>query len=105
MLSPRRFPDTFTRRREEGGEFDDSGEWVSGPVTETVLRGSLQPLTAEDILESGGNRLVNRHKLFVPLPDALRTSDCVVLDDGVYVVEEVMSWRGHHTRAIVLRET
>ena len=110
-LSLRRFPDSITRRREAPGRRDDTGEFQPGAVTETELRASVQPITLEDVDSVSGAMLRNRRKVFVPVPDALRaasetaSADHVVIDGIAFVVEESMSWRRHHTRAIVLRET
>ena len=111
MLSPRRFPDSITRKREAPGDYDNDGEYVAGAVTETTLRASVQPLTLEDVDSVDGSRLVNRCKVYVPLPDALRAAaddanaDRVVVDGVAFVVEESMSWRRSHTKAVLLRET
>ena len=67
-------------------------------------------MTLEDVDSVGGARLVNRQKVYIPRPDALRAAsdranaDRVVIDGTEYVVEESQSWRSH-TKAVLLRET
>lgn len=112
MLSPRRFPETITRRRQGPGRRNDFGEFVPGDVVETAFRASVQPLAIEDTDFVGGSMLSERVKVYIPAPDALvaafedRAADRVVLDDGrTFHVEESRSWTGSHTRAILLRES
>jgi len=109
-FSVRRFPDTITRKRQAPGTRNQYGEFVPGVVTETALRASVQPLGLEDEDVVEGSRLLDRLKVYVPQPDALlaafgdRQADKVDVDGGVdFVVEQSKSWRGSHTRAILLR--
>ena len=111
-LSPRRFRDTITRRRELPGERNEHGEFVKGAVVETDFRASVQPLALEDANFQGGSMTRERVKVYVPEAGALaaafgdREADDVALEDGrVFVVEESRSWPGGHTRAILLRES
>ena len=112
QLSPRRFPDRITRRRQGPGRRNEFGEFVPGDVVETAFKASVQPLAIEDTDFVGGSMLSERMKVYVPEADALvaafedRKADYVALDDGrVFVVEESRSWTGSHTRAILLRKT
>lgn len=110
MLSLRRFPDTITRWRHASGQYNGDGEYEPGPLTETELRASVQPVTLQDIDSEAGARLQERRKVYVPLPDALRAAsddavaDRVLIGGVAFVVEDSMSWR-HHTHAIVLRSS
>ena len=107
----RRFPQTITRRRHGADRSNDFGELVPGPVTETELRASVQPMSLEDSDFSGGVSVSSRLSVYVPVPGALAAAfedaqaDAVVVDGLEYVVEESQSWPGSHTRAILLRET
>ncbi|MCY4498407.1 MAG: hypothetical protein OXC14_14100 [Rhodospirillaceae bacterium] len=110
-LSPRRFPDIITRRRQAPGAYNSAGEYVEGAVTETELWASVQPLSAEDVDAVEGARLSDRLKVYVPEPDALvaafvdREADHVVWLGQNFTVIESRSWPGSHTRATILRET
>lgn len=111
MLSPRRFPDTITRRRQGEGDYDETGSYVEGAVTETELQASVQPLEIEDIDAVGGEQLSERLKVYIPQPGALSAAfddsraDEVLYGGNEYVVEESRSWPGSHTRATLLRQT
>ena len=65
----------------------------------------------EDIDTTEGARVSHRLKVFIPEPGALAAAfdeaqaDHVVVDGLDYIVEESQSWRGSHTRAVLLRET
>ncbi|MCY4658613.1 MAG: hypothetical protein OXF93_02190 [Acidobacteria bacterium] len=110
-LSPRLFPHTITRRRRGADTFNDFGELVPGSVTETTLRASVQPMTLEDSDFAGGVSVSERRSVYVPAAAALsaafedRGADVVVVDGDTFIVESSQSWRGSHTRAILLRET
>ena len=110
-LSPRRFPDIITRRRTGAATTNAFGEFVPGAVTESDLRASVQPMTLEDADFAGGVSVSHRLSVYVPAPGALAAAfedaqaDNVVVDGLEYVVEESQSWRGSHTRAVLLRET
>ena len=110
-LNPARFPDTITRRRRGPDVINDFGELEPGVVTEMPLRASVQPMTLEDADFAGGVSVSSRLTVYVPQPSALaaafddRGADTVIVDGLEYVVEESQSWRGSHTRAILLRET
>lgn len=110
-LSPRRFPDRITRRRQGEGSRNALGAFVPGVVEETEFRASVQPLALDDADIAGGVSLVERLRVYVPEPDALaaafedREADRVVFGGVEYTVEESRSWGGSHTRATVLRET
>lgn len=108
-LSARRFPHTIVRKRETPGHRNEFGEFVPGAVQETALRANVQPLSLEDEDVIEGSRLDERLKVFVPEPDALvaafddRQADAVLVDGVEFTVEKSRSWRGSHTRAILLR--
>ena len=110
-LSVRRFPDTITRERGTPGHRNEHGEWVPGTVEETEFRASVQPLTLEDSNDVGGVSVSERLSVLVPVAGALvaafddSTADKVEVDGLEYTVESTQSWRNHHTRAIVIRET
>ena len=110
-LSARRFPDTITRRRRGADTINAFGEHVPGPITEATLRASVQPMTLEDADFAGGVSVSHRLSVYVPAPGALAAAfedalaDTAVVDGLEYVVEESQSWRGSHTRAVLLRET
>lgn len=110
-LAARRFPDTLTRKRTMPGHRNEHGEYVEGAVEETTLRASVQPLLLEDADEVGGVSVSHRLSVYVPEPDALAaafdeaSADEVVVDGVTFTVEQSQSWRGHHTRAILLRQT
>ena len=110
-LSPRLFPDTITRRRTTGGGFNEFGEPIEGVVTETELRANVQPMTLEDSDFAGGVSVSERLSVYVPAAAALSAAfddgdaDVVVVDGDTFIVESSQSWRGSHTRAILLRET
>ena len=110
-LAARRFPAAITRRRRGADTINDFGEPVAGPVTETTLRASVQPMSLEDADFAGGVSVSHRLSVYVPAPRALAAAfedaqaDSVVVDGLEYVVEESQSWRGSHTRATLLRET
>ena len=107
-----RYRDTITRRRYDGGDYNDVGRWVRGEATETAMRGSVQPVALEDLDRPGeGARLVGRLRIYVPASSGgLRgaedggEADQVVYGGKVYTVEESRTW-ATHTRAILLRET
>ncbi len=108
-LAARRFPDRILRRR-AGPGMRVRGEWVPGPVVETELAASVQPLALEDADISGGAQLVERIKVYIPESDALAAAfdesiaDEVVIGAKTYTVEESRSWPTH-TRATLVRAT
>ncbi len=110
-LAARRFPDTVTRKRMMPGRFNQFGEYEPGQTVDTELRASIQPLSLEDADSAGGVQVSHRLSVYVPEPGALSAAfmddaaDHVVVDGLEYTVEESQSWRVHHTRAILLRET
>ena len=110
-LAARRFPDAIIRRRRGADTFNAFGEVVPGPITESTLRASVQPMNLEDADFAGGVSVSSRLSVYVPEPGALvaafedATADTAVVDGLEYVVEESQSWRGSHTRAVLLRET
>ena len=110
-FSPRRFPDTITRLRTAPADRSAAGEYVEGTVTSTEHRASVQPIALTDTDIVGGVSLVERFKVYVPEPDALRAAfddsiaDRVVIAGREFVVEEARSWPGSHTRATILRAT
>lgn len=110
-LAVRRFPDRITRRRQGAQTVNQFGEFVPGAITESELRASVQPMTLEDSDHAGGVSVSSRLSVYVPQPGALAAAfedaeaDTVIVDGLEYVVEESQSWRGSHTRAILLRET
>ena len=65
-ISKRRFPDVITRRRTLPGTFNEFGEFVDGPIRETELRASVQPLSIKDADFVGGAQLQARVKVYVP---------------------------------------
>ena len=105
-----KFPDTITRRRQEPGSRDMYGTFIDGAITEVDLRASVQPLLLDDSDTAGGAVFTHRLKIYVSQPDALRAAfedreaDVCVVDTLDYIVEESQSWRGSHTKAIVLRQ-
>ena len=111
-LSARRFPDRIVRRRQGAEVINRYGEAVPGPVTETELRASVQPINVVDLDLVEGSRLVERLSIYVAEPDALRAApddtaaaDEVVIDGIEFVIERSQSWRGSNTKAIAIRET
>ena len=50
----RLFKHSITRRRQLPGMRNEYGEFIEGAIEETVLQGSLQPLSAEDKEVEGG---------------------------------------------------
>ena len=74
-------------------------------------RASVQPLTLEDSNNAGGVAVSERLSVLVPVAGALAaafddsTADTIEVGSLEYTVESTQSWRGHHTRAIVIRET
>ena len=66
-------------------------------------------MSLEDADDAGGVSVSERLSVYVPEPDALSaafedsTADTVEVDGLEYLVEQSQSWRGHHTRAILLR--
>ena len=108
-LSPRRFPDTIARKRQTPGHRNDFGEFVPGATEETEFPASVQPISLEDEDAVEGSRLDERLTVYIPQPQALvaafgdREADICVVDGVEYTVEKTRSWRGSHTRAIVLR--
>ena len=105
-LSLRRFPDTITRIRKTGRRVN--GLWVDDPPVETTHRCTVQPVSLESEPEREGERPIERVRVFVPKPDALRAAN----DDGEadlvrwfnreYTVERSEAW-GIYTQAILLR--
>ena len=80
-LAARRFRDTITRlRTAPGGHV--RGQYEPGPVTETDLRCSVQPLAIEDKDFVGGDRLEERLKCYIPMPDALLAAFDICLPDA-----------------------
>ena len=71
----------------------------------------MQPLSLEGADEAGGVSVSERLSVYVPEPDALSAAfgdadaDEVEVDGVSFTVEQSQSWRGHHTRAILLRQT
>ena len=110
-LSPRRFPETIVLWRETPAERNAAGEYVEGVVIETELRASIQPLALGDADIAGGVSLIDRLKVYVAAPDALRAAfddlvaDRVLWDGETYTVVESQSWPGRHCRATLLRAT
>ena len=108
---PGLFPDTITRRRQAPGARNEFGEFEPGEVTEAELSASIQPLSLKDADEVGGVKVSHRLSVHVPEPGALAAAfdeapaDVVIVDGSEFVVEESQSWRGSHTRAILLRES
>lgn len=110
-LALRRFPETITRLRTASAGRNSAGEYIEGAIVEAELRASVQPIALTDTDIVGGVSLVERFKVYVPEPDALRAAfddsiaDRVVIDGREFIVEESRSWPNSHTRATVLRET
>ena len=110
-LSARRFPDTITRRRQTPGYRNEFGRFIPGTTVETELSASVQPLSLTDDDVPEGARLSHRLRVYIPEPNALAAAfndaeaDKAVVDGETFTVEESMTWRGHHTRAVLLRET
>ena len=110
-LSPRRFPDKIPRLRETPADRNAAGEHVAGAIIETELRASVQAIALTDADIAGGVSLVERFKIYVAEPDALRAAfddsvaDRVLIDGREFVVEESRSWPGSHTRATILRQS
>ena len=108
-LSPRRFPDTITRRRTGAATTNAFGEYVPGMTVETEFRANVQPLGVEDSDLVGGTQLSDRRVVYIPKRDALvaafddREADRVLVDGLDFVVTDSWTWRTH-TKAHVLRE-
>ena len=108
-LAVRRFPATITRKRQTPGHRNEFGEWVPGEVTETEFPANVQPISLEDEDAVEGSRLDERLTVYIPQPQALlaafddRQADTVLVDGAEFTVEKSRSWRGSHTRAILLR--
>ncbi len=110
-LSLRRFPDTITRIRTSGRRVD--GLWQNDLPQESQHRCSVQPVELESEPEREGDRVVERVKVFVPEPDALRAANDTGPADEVrwfnrmYMVEHSEDWgngpRQRYTQAVLLR--
>ena len=107
-----KYPDLITRRRQAPGDFNDYGEWVPGATSEIDLAANVQPLGLEDVDFVGGPALFsNRMKVYTPFPNTLeaafedRDADHVTIDGDQFVVEKSETWRNHHTKALLLRES
>ena len=102
-LALRRFPERITRRRQEPGGMNAFGEFIEGTITEVELPASVQPLDLQDADIAGGVSLVERLRIYVPEPDALRAAfddaeaDAVAWLGLEFTVEESRSWPGSHT--------
>ena len=87
------------------------GEYVPGTVEETDFPASVQPMSLEDADDAGGVSVSERLSVYVPEAGALSAAfgdseaDKALVEGVMYTVEESQSWRGSHTRAILLRET
>ena len=112
ILSPRRFPDTIRRKVSPPGRRNDFGEYEEEPVYETDLPASIQPAGLEDSESLGGgvSRLTDRLVVYLPGYIDLRAArdgasgDVVEVDGHDYEVVDSMTWRRHHTKAILLRQ-
>ena len=110
-LALRRFPETIMRLRTASAGRNSAGEYIEGAIVEAELRASVQPIALTDADVTGGVSLVERFKVYVPEPGALRAAfddsiaDRVLWDGETYTVVESRSWAGSHTRATVLRAT
>ena len=108
--------ETITRRRFAAATRGTDGRYVPGGPTDTPIRASVQPATAQDLetLEEGERkrnpkrvytdadlRVANQHVT------PATTSDHVVIDTIVYEVRKVATWRSTspipHVKAIVLQ--
>lgn len=105
-----RYPDTIVRLREAPGSHDPGG-WSPGPVTETTLAASVQPLGLSSLPGEPGDQYLDRLRVFVADPDDLaaafddRRADRVRLTDGrVFKVQQSETWPGSHTEAMLIRE-
>ena len=110
-LSLRRFPDRIVRIRTTGRRVD--GLWQDDDPAETTHRASVQPIEIESLPEVSGERPIERVKVFIPEPDALRAAN----DDGEadrvrwfnreYTVERSEDWgngpKQRFTQAVLLR--
>ena len=110
-LSLRRFPDRIVRIRTSGRRVN--GLWVDDEPVETEFRCSVQPVELESLPEREGERVVERVKVYIPKPDALRASnddgpaDAVRWMNREYTVERSENWgngtKMRHTQATLLR--
>ncbi len=77
---------TFTRLVESAGFVGADGFYVEGIITEETFRGSLQPLSSEDMqFMPAGFVSAGKMKLFVPESESILTlRDRVKDEDGVY---------------------
>ena len=108
-LSPRRFPEVVTRIRSAPPVYDDaSGDYLPGPVTETTLRASVQPVDLLDVPGEDGLQLTERLTVYVPQSGALlgaqdwAVADRIRYGGAVYEVQRSVSWPVRYTRADVI---
>ena len=66
-LALRRFPHEVVRRRQGAGGFNEFGEFEPGAVVTAILPASAQPLSLEDQNFVGGEQLMERIRVFVPV--------------------------------------
>ena len=71
------------------GYYNDSGDWVKGDETETVLTGAIINFTEDKIYRSSGTLTSNDRRLFTlePISDSLKDSK-VIFEGKVYSIEQ-----------------
>ena len=117
-INPQRYPHAITRRRQGPPSRNYFNELVPGPIVETALRASVQPVRLQDVPTEGGQQYQGHLLAFVPdgqipgetgaaLAGAFDGSlaDRVVYDGLEYAVDVSKHWEGKHTEATLQRES
>lgn len=89
---------------------NNRGRTVLGDPVDTDFAASIQPISFDDLESPAGGRSEERLRIFIPEPNALApidrqtgTVDSLLISGLAYNVEQVLNWRGSHTRVDVIR--
>ena len=78
-INPRRYPHAITRKRSGPPSRNFFNELVPGPIVETDLRASVQPVRLQDVPTEGGQQYQGHLLAFVPdgqIPGRNRRGAC-----------------------------
>lgn len=106
------FRKTIVLKRPAAGDYNTSGEWVEGAVTQSNIKASVQPATTEDLQSLPENRRqLGAYRLysdtaFQPVTEDGANPDVVEINGEDYEIAQVMPWQNGvvpHYKAIAVR--
>lgn len=85
-----KYTSEFTLITQSEGYYDDSGKWVKGETTKTVLRGAIIGFRESKVFRAEGTLTANDKHLFLTQPiDRALLGATVIYQDKKYNVEAV----------------